>query len=64
MGESPCLKTYGDDFIELAEAYKEQQSRGKHFVHVRTKRSGSRGLRALKGATSGKEVYSVDLGNH
>ena len=40
MGESPCIEEdeKDKDLVELAEADKEQQLSGRHFVHVRKKR--------------------------
>ena len=63
MGESPSIEEYENDLVKLAEPYKEQQLSGRHFVHVRKKHSSNRGLRALKGVTSKKEVFSVGVEN-
>ena len=47
----------------MTQAYKEQPLSGRRFVHVRKKHSSNRDLRALKGATSKKEDFSIDLQN-
>ena len=59
-GESPCLKSYEQDLIDLVKEYEERHEQGETFVHVRKRYSGNRDLRTLRELTEGEQFYTVN----
>ena len=55
---------YAEDLRRMAEEYRERDSAGECFVHIRKQHSSNRGLRALNGLTNGVKFYKVNLGGN
>lgn len=53
---------YADDLKTMAREYREQDSLGERFVHIRKWHSSNKDLRALSGLTKGGQRYKVNLG--
>ena len=53
---------YADDLKAMAEEYRERDSLGECFVHIRKQHSSNKDLRALDGLTKGGKFYKVNLG--
>ena len=52
---------YADDLKMMAEEYRERDSLGECFVHIRKRHSSNNDLRALSGLTKGGKFYKVNL---
>ena len=60
-GEILCMQSYEEDLVEMVNAYTEQQSEGRRFVHVRKRNSINRDLRAMQHLMGSSMLYSVKL---
>ena len=61
-GGGISVDAYVDDLRKMAEEYRERNSSGECFEHIRKKHSSNRDLRALSGLTKGVKFYKVNLG--
>ena len=61
IGESPCLKAYEYNLIDLVTGYEERHGQGENFDHVRKLHACNRDLRALRELTKGEQFYTVNL---
>ena len=52
---------YSEDLKTMAEEYRERNSFGECFVHIRKRHSSNKDLRALSGLTNGGKFYKVNL---
>ena len=54
-------EVYADDLKAMAEEYRERDSLGECFVHIRKQHSSNKDLRARRGLTKGGKFYKVNL---
>ena len=59
MEEAPCLQEDETDLIEMISAYREQQDKGKRFVHVRNRNSSNRDLKVMQKLMGSEKLYSI-----
>ena len=55
-------EAYTDDLKAMAEEYRDRDSLGECFVHIRKQHSSNKDLRALRALTKSGEFYKVNLG--
>ena len=48
---------YKDDLEKMAKEYKDRDSAGEYFVHIRSRNSSNRDLKALSGLTNGVRFH-------
>ena len=61
MGEVPCLQEYEANLIEMISAYREQQDKGKRFVHVRKRNYSNRDLKVMQRLMGSEKLYSIGM---